>query len=119
VAINAVMALIGRVVLGFVVDRLQPRRSLGALLPGAGQRHRRARAPGAGRGLRRLRRLRLVGNNITLSPLIVQREYTTFEVPPSSPCRPPWCRSLPSVGLLGILRDAFSGYGVRSPSARR
>ena len=116
VAVNAVMALVGRVVLGFVIDRLEPTARLGAVLPGAGRRHRRAGPRrGAAGGLRRLRGLRLLGRQqhhpvaadraarvrrqqfpaiVALSTAVVQILYAF------------------GPGLLGILRDAFGGYGV-------
>src|SRR5262249_11767631 len=77
VAINAVMALVGRVVLGFVIDRLEPRLASAlcflvqvaaiAVLIGA-------QSPAIIYGACALYGFS-VGNNITLSPLIIQREF--------------------------------------------
>ena len=59
-----------------------------------------------------------VGNNITLSPLIVQREYAAPEFPAIVALSTAVVQILYAFGpgLLGILRDAFGGYGV--PLAR-
>ncbi|HEV3490437.1 MAG TPA: MFS transporter, partial [Reyranella sp.] len=77
VAVNAVMALVGRIVLGFVIDRLEPRRAsalcflvqVAAIAVLA-----RAEAPLVVYGACAVYGFS-VGNNITLSPLIIQREY--------------------------------------------
>jgi cyanate permease len=55
-----------------------------------------------------------VGNNITLSPLIVQREYAAAEFPAIVALSTAVVQILYAFGpgLLGILRDAFGGYGV-------
>jgi MFS family permease len=116
VGINAVMALVGRVVLGFVIDRLEPRRAsalsflvqVAAIAVLAG-----AEAPFvvytacAVYGFS-------VGNNITLSPLIVQREYGSDEFPAIVALSTAVVQILYAFGpgLLGVLRDAFGGYGV-------
>jgi MFS family permease len=116
VAINAVMALVGRVVLGFVIDRLEPRRAsalcflvqVGAIAVLA-----RAEAPAVVYGACAVYGFS-VGNNITLSPLIVQREYAAFDFPAIVALSTAVVQILYAFGpgLLGILRDAFGGYGV-------
>ena len=55
-----------------------------------------------------------VGNNITLSPLIIQREYPAVEFPAIVALSTAVVQILYAFGpgLLGILRDAFGGYGV-------
>lgn len=116
VAINAVMALVGRVVLGFVIDRLAPRPASAlcflvqvaaiAVLAGAEQA---AVIYGACAvyGFS-------VGNNITLSPLIVQREFAPGDFPAIVALSTAVVQILYAFGpgLLGILRDAFGGYTV-------
>ena len=116
VAVNAVMALVGRIVLGFVIDRLEPRRAsalcflvqVGAIAVLA-----RAEAPLVVYGACAVYGFS-VGNNITLSPLIVQREYAAAEFPAIVALSTAVVQILYAFGpgLLGILRDAFGGYGV-------
>lgn len=116
VAINAVMALVGRVVLGFVIDRLEPRRASAlcflvqvaaiAVLAGA-QSPMVIYAACAIYGFS-------VGNNITLSPLIVQREYAAGDFPAIVALSTAVVQILYAFGpgLLGVLRDAFGSYTV-------
>lgn len=116
VAVNAVMALVGRVVLGFVIDRLEPRRASAlcflvqvvaiAVLA-------RAEAAVVIYGACAIYGFS-VGNNITLSPLIVQREYPAGEFPAIVALSTAVVQILYAFGpgLLGILRDAFGSYGV-------
>ncbi len=116
VAVNAVMALVGRIVLGFVIDRLEPRRAsalcflvqVAAIAVLA-----RAEAPAVVYGACAVYGFS-VGNNITLSPLIVQREYAAAEFPAIVALSTAVVQILYAFGpgLLGILRDAFGGYGV-------
>ena len=116
VAVNAVMALVGRVVLGFVIDRLEPRRAsalcflvqVAAIAVLA-----RAEAPLVVYGACAVYGFS-VGNNITLSPLIVQREYAAQHFPAIVALSTAVVQILYAFGpgLLGILRDAFGGYGV-------
>ena len=116
VAVNAVMALVGRVVLGFVIDRLEPRRAsalcflvqVAAIAVLA-----RAEAPLVVYGACAVYGFS-VGNNITLSPLIVQREYAAQQFPAIVALSTAVVQILYAFGpgLLGILRDAFGGYGV-------
>jgi MFS family permease len=116
VAVNAVMALVGRIVLGFVIDRLEPRRAsalcflvqVAAIAVLA-----RAEAPLVVYGACAVYGFS-VGNNITLSPLIVQREYAAAEFPAIVALSTAVVQILYAFGpgLLGILRDAFGGYGV-------
>ena len=104
VAVNAVMALVGRIVLGFVIDRLEPRRAsalcflvqVAAIAVLA-----RAEAPLVVYGACAVYGFS-VGNNITLSPLIVQREYAAAEFPAIVAL---------STAVVQILY-AFGGYGV-------
>ncbi len=116
VGINAVMALVGRVVLGFVIDRLEPRRASAlsflvqvaaiAILAQAGQ-PAVIYAACAVYGFS-------VGNNITLSPLIIQREFAPGDFPAIVALSTAVVQILYAFGpgLLGLLRDAFGGYGV-------
>ena len=123
VAVNAVMALVGRVVLGFVIDRLEPRRAsalcflvqVAAIAVLA-----RAEAPLVVYGACAVYGFS-VGNNITLSPLIVQREYAASHSPPSSRCRRPWCRSsTPSVRACSAsCATPSAAMACRWPSAWR
>jgi cyanate permease len=55
-----------------------------------------------------------VGNNITLSPLIIQREYAAGDFPAIVALSTAVVQILYAFGpgLLGVLRDAFGGYGV-------
>jgi MFS family permease len=116
VAVNAVMALVGRIVLGFVIDRLEPRRAsalcflvqVAAIAVLA-----RAEAPLVVYGACAVYGFS-VGNNITLSPLIIQREYAAAEFPAIVALSTAVVQILYAFGpgLLGILRDAFGGYGV-------
>ena len=116
VAVNAVMALVGRIVLGFVIDRLEPRRAsalcflvqVAAIAVLA-----RAEAPLVVYGACAIYGFS-VGNNITLSPLIVQREYAAAQFPAIVALSTAVVQILYAFGpgLLGILRDAFGGYGV-------
>jgi predicted MFS family arabinose efflux permease len=116
VAISAVTSLAGRVVLGFVIDRLDPRRAsalcflvqVGAIAVLA-----RAETPLVVYGACAVYGFS-VGNNITLSPLIIQREYPAVEFPAIVALSTAVVQILYAFGpgLLGILRDAFGGYGV-------
>ncbi len=116
VAINAVMALVGRVVLGFVIDRLEPRAasSISFLVQvGAVAVLAFAEKPPVIYGACAVYGFS-VGNNITLSPLIVQREYTAAEFPAIVALSTAIVQVLYAFGpgLLGVLRDGFGGYGV-------
>ncbi len=116
VGINALMALVGRVVLGFVIDRLEPRRASAlsflvqvaaiAVLAGAEQPVV-IYAACAVYGFS-------VGNNITLSPLIIQREFAAADFPAIVALSTAVVQVVYAFGpgLLGILRDGFGGYGV-------
>ncbi len=116
VGINAVMALVGRLVLGLVIDRLEPRRAsaicflvqVGAIAVLA-----YAHAPLLVYGACAVYGLS-VGNNITLSPMIVQREYTLDQFPAIVALSTAVVQTLYAFGpgLLGILRDASGGYGL-------
>lgn len=116
VAINALMALVGRVVLGFVIDRLEPRRASAlSFLVQVAAIVVLARAEGAAviYGACAVYGFS-VGNNITLSPLIIQREYAAADFPAIVALSTAVVQVLYAFGpgLLGILRDAFGGYGV-------
>lgn len=116
VGINAVMALVGRVVLGFVIDRLDPRAasSISFLVQvGAIAVLAHAEQPLVIYGACAVYGFS-VGNNITLSPLIVQREYTADEFPAIVALSTAIVQILYAFGpgLLGVLRDGFGGYGV-------
>ena len=116
VGINAVMALVGRVVLGFVIDRLDPRAasSISFLVQvGAIAVLAYAEQPLVVYGACAVYGFS-VGNNITLSPLIVQREYTADEFPAIVALSTAIVQILYAFGpgLLGVLRDGFGGYGV-------
>jgi MFS family permease len=116
VAINAVTALVGRVVLGLVIDRLEPRRASAlcflvqvaaiAVLAYAG-------TPLVIYGACAVYGFS-VGNNITLSPLIIQREYAAADFPAIVALSTAVVQILYAFGpgLLGVLRDAFGSYGV-------
>lgn len=116
VGINAAMALVGRVVLGLVIDRLEPRRAsaicflvqVGAIAVLA-----YAHAPLAVYGACAVYGFS-VGNNITLSPMIVQREYTADQFPAIVALSTAVVQILYAFGpgLLGVLRDVSGGYGV-------
>lgn len=116
VGINAFMALVGRVVLGFVIDSFEPRRTSAVcflvqvaaiavltvveaplLVYGA------CAAYGFS-----------VGNNITLSPLIIQREYGPDQFPAIVALSTAVVQIVYAFGpgLLGILRDLSGGYGL-------
>ena len=116
VAINATMALVGRVVLGLVIDRLSPRPAAAlcflvqvaaiavlatASLPLV------VYAACAVYGLS-------VGNNITLAPLIVQREFAAARFPAIVALSTAVGQLLYAFGpgLLGVLRDASGSYAL-------
>lgn len=116
VAINAIAALVGRVVLGFVIDRLEPRRASAlcfVVQVAAIAVLSRAEAPAVIYGACAIYGFS-VGNNITLSPLIIQREYPAIEFPAIVALSTAMVQIFYAFGpgLLGILRDAFGGYGV-------
>ena len=116
VAVNAVMALVGRVVLGFVIDRLDPRRASAlSFLVQVAAIAVLARAESATviYGACAVYGFS-VGNNITLSPLIIQREYAAGDFPAIVALSTAVVQILYAFGpgLLGVLRDAFGGYGV-------
>lgn len=116
VGINAVMALVGRVVLGFVIDRLEPRTasSLSFLVQvGAIAILAYAETPLVVYGACAVYGFS-VGNNITLSPMIVQREYGVDQFPAIVALSTAVVQILYAFGpgLLGLLRDGFGGYGV-------
>jgi cyanate permease len=116
VAINAIAALAGRVVLGLVIDRLAPRRAsaicflvqVAAIAVLA-----RASQPLVVYGACALYGFS-VGNNITLSPLIIQREYPAEQFPAIVALSTAVVQILYAFGpgLLGLLRDATGNYGV-------
>ena len=115
VAINAVAALLGRVVLGFVIDRLEPRRASAlCFLVQVAAMAALARAEHA---LLIYAACALygfsVGNNITLSPLIIQREFPAAQFPAIVALSTAVVQILYAFGpgLLGILRDASGDYG--------
>jgi len=116
VGINAAMALVGRVVLGFVIDRLEPRSvsSLSFLVQvGAIAALAYAEAPAVIYGACAVYGFS-VGNNITLSPMIVQREYGADRFPAIVALSTAVVQILYAFGpgMLGLLRDGFGGYGV-------
>ena len=116
VAINAVAALVGRVVLGFVIDRLEPRRASALCFlvqVAAIAALARAEAPAVIYGACAVYGFS-VGNNITLSPLIVQREYAAAQFPAIVALSTAVVQIVYAFGpgLLGILRDATGSYGV-------
>ena len=109
-------ALVGRLLLGLVIDRLEPRRAsaicflvqVGAIAVLAW-----AQAPLLVYGACAVYGLS-VGNNITLSPMIVQREYTPDQFPAIVALSTAVVQTLYAFGpgLLGILRDLSGGYGL-------
>lgn len=116
IAVNAVMALAGRIVLGFIIDRLAPRQAacLSFLIQvsavavlGIAETAPVIYTACAVYGFS-------VGNNITLSPLIVQREYASGAFPAVVALSTAVVQFLYAFGpaLLGVLRDAFGSYGV-------
>jgi MFS family permease len=116
IAVNAFMALVGRVVLGFIIDRLSPRpaAALSFLVQvGAIAVLGFAETPSVIYGACAVYGFS-VGNNITLSPLIVQREYAGDDFPRIVALSTAMVQILYAFGpgLLGILRDAFGSYGV-------
>ena len=116
VGINAFMALVGRVVLGFVIDRFEPRRASVACFMvqvAAIAVLAFAEAPLVVYGACAVYGFS-VGNNITLSPLIVQREYGPDQFPAIVALSSAVVQIVYAFGpgLLGILRDASGGYGV-------
>jgi MFS family permease len=116
VAINAIMALVGRLVLGLVVDRLDPRRASALcflIQVAAIVVLSQAQQPLVVYGACAVYGFS-VGNNITLSPLIIQREYAAADFPAIVALSTAVVQMLYAFGpgLLGVLRDAFGGYGV-------
>jgi MFS family permease len=116
VAVNAIAALAGRLVLGFVIDRFEPRRAsavcflvqVAAIAVLARAEH--ALVIYAACALYGFS----VGNNITLSPLIIQREYPAGQFPAIVALSTAVVQILYAFGpgVLGVLRDASGGYGV-------
>ena len=116
VGINAFMALVGRIVLGFVIDRFEPRRASAACFMVqvvAIAVLAFAEAPLVVYGACAVYGFS-VGNNITLSPLIVQREYGPDLFPAIVALSSAVVQIVYAFGpgLLGVLRDASGGYGV-------
>lgn len=116
VGINAFMALVGRIVLGFVIDRFEPRRASAACFMvqvAAIAVLAFAEAPLVVYGACAVYGFS-VGNNITLSPLIVQREYGPDQFPAIVALSSAVVQIVYAFGpgLLGILRDMSGGYGV-------
>ncbi len=116
VGINAFMALVGRIVLGFVIDRFEPRRASAACFMvqvAAIAVLAFAEAPLVVYGACAVYGFS-VGNNITLSPLIVQREYGPDLFPAIVALSSAVVQIVYAFGpgLLGILRDASGGYGI-------
>ena len=116
VAVNAVAALVGRVVLGFVIDRFEPRRTSAACFlvqVAAIAVLARSELPAAIYGACALYGFS-VGNNITLSPLIIQREYPAEQFPAIVALSTAVVQLLYAFGpgLLGVLRDASGSYGL-------
>ena len=116
VGINAFMALVGRIVLGFVIDRFEPRRASAACFMvqvAAIAVLAFAEAPLVVYGACAVYGFS-VGNNITLSPLIVQREYGPDQFPAIVALSSAVVQIVYAFGpgLLGILRDVSGGYGV-------
>ncbi len=116
VGINAVTALVGRIVLGLVIDRFEPRRASAIcfLVQAAAiavlefvETPLAVYGACAAYGL-------AVGNIITLSPMIVQREFTADRFPAIVALSTAVMQTLYAFGpgLLGVLRDASGGYGV-------
>jgi MFS family permease len=116
VAVSAVAALLGRVVLGFVIDRFEPRRA--AAICFLVQVAAIAVLARAEHGFVIYAACTLygfsVGNNITLSPLIIQREYPAEQFSAIVALSTATVQILYAFGpgLLGVLRDASGGYGV-------
>ncbi|WP_296321945.1 MFS transporter [Reyranella sp.] len=116
VGINAVTALAGRVVLGLVIDRFEPRRASAVCFlvqAGAIAVLQFVETPLAVYGACAAYGL-AVGNIITLSPMIVQREFTPDRFPAIVALSTAIMQTLYAFGpgLLGVLRDASGGYGV-------
>lgn len=116
VGINAVTALVGRVVLGLVIDRFEPRRASAVCFlvqAGAIAVLEFVETPVAVYGACAAYGL-AVGNIITLSPMIVQREFTPDRFPAIVALSTAVMQTLYAFGpgLLGVLRDASGGYGV-------
>lgn len=116
VGINAITALGGRIVLGLVIDRFEPRRASAIcfLVQAAAiavlefvETPLAVYGACAAYGL-------AVGNIITLSPMIVQREFTADRFPAIVALSTAVMQTLYAFGpgLLGVLRDASGGYGV-------
>ena len=116
VGINAVTALVGRVVLGLVIDRFEPRRAAVVCFlvqAGAIAVLEFVETPLAVYGACAAYGL-AVGNIITLSPMIVQREYAPDQFPAIVALSTAIMQTLYAFGpgLLGVLRDLSGGYGV-------
>ena len=116
VGINAVTALVGRIVLGLVIDRFEPRRASAVCFlvqAGAIAVLEFVETPLAVYGACAAYGL-AVGNIITLSPMIVQREFTPDRFPVIVALSTAVMQTLYAFGpgLLGVLRDASGGYGV-------
>ena len=116
VGINAVTALVGRIVLGLVIDRFEPRRASAICFlvqAGAIAVLEFVETPLAVYGACAAYGL-AVGNIITLSPMIVQREFTPDRFPAIVALSTAVMQTLYAFGpgLLGVLRDASGGYGV-------
>lgn len=116
VGVNAVTALVGRIVLGLVIDRFEPRRASAVCFlvqAGAIVVLEFVETPLAVYGACAAYGL-AVGNIITLSPMIVQREFTPDRFPAIVALSTAVMQTLYAFGpgLLGVLRDASGGYGV-------
>jgi cyanate permease len=116
VGINAVTALVGRIMLGLVIDRFEPRRASAVCFlvqAGAIAVLEYVETPLAVYGACAAYGL-AVGNIITLSPMIVQREFTPDRFPAIVALSTAVMQTLYAFGpgLLGVLRDVSGSYGV-------
>ena len=116
VATNATMALTGRVALGLFIDRLSPRPAAALCFlvqVAAIAVLTQATAPLVVYGACAVYGLS-VGNNITLAPMIVQREFAAAQFPAIVALSTAVGQLLYAFGpgLLGVLRDASGSYAL-------
>jgi len=116
VAVTAVMAVVGRVGLGTIIDRLDPRTATAvSLLTQAAALGVMTQATGAGALFAACAVFGLsVGNLITFPALVIQREFDAASFGMLMALASATCQTIFAFGpgLLGLVRDLTGGYAA-------
>jgi cyanate permease len=116
VAVTAVMAVVGRVGLGTIIDRLDPRTATAlSLLTQAAALGVMTQATGAGVLFAACAVFGLsVGNLITFPALVIQREFDAASFGMLMALASATCQTIFAFGpgLLGLVRDLTGGYAA-------